>query len=183
MSPASAPNESGKVYPNRVLEDQDVEMQPVVMGTPPFSSPDPATDGIRMLPLEDQTTPNAAEAADQAAELRELGSYGDKSPDELKSLAEERDLTVTRTDGKDGRLRKEDYVAALTQDDTSDMKAADFKELVAGASTEEELQSVADTFEASGREYASVNAAIDKRLEEIQAEAAAAEESGTNDGQ
>lgn len=41
-----------KLHPSRTVEDQDVELKPIQMGTPPFSSPDPETDGVRMLPLE-----------------------------------------------------------------------------------------------------------------------------------
>jgi protein-tyrosine-phosphatase len=167
VSPASGSQLPDKLFPNRVEEDQDVEMQPIVMGTPPFSSPDPVTDGIRMLPLEDQTTLNAAQAADQAAALRGLTDYESMSQEDLKSLTDERDLEVTRTEGE-GRLRKSDYIAALQQDDASDMKASDFKNLVDQATSEEELQQVADAYEASGREYKSVDEAIDSKYEELQ---------------
>ena len=122
MSPASAPNESGKVYPNRTLEDQDVEMQPIVLGPAPFSSPDPETDGIRMLPLEDGTS--AASAANEAAKLRE---------------------------------------------DAKDMKAADFKEAVEAAQTQEELDAVQEAYDESGKEYSTVDDAITKRQEELTA--------------
>ena len=129
MSPASAPNESGKVYPNRVLEDQDVEMQPIVLGPAPFSSPDPETDGIRMLPLED-------------------GS----------SASEE---------------------ASVLSGDAKEMKAADFKAAVEGAQTQEELDAVQEVYDASGKEYSTVDDAFAKRQEELNE---AAEGNGDGDG-
>lgn len=53
---ASKPSTMPKRFAAARLEDQeDIEnmaREPIRMGTPPFSSPDPATDGVRMLPLE-----------------------------------------------------------------------------------------------------------------------------------
>jgi hypothetical protein len=45
-----------QVHPNRIEEDQEMEMQPIVLGPAPYSSPDPETDGIKMLPLEEGTS-------------------------------------------------------------------------------------------------------------------------------
>ncbi len=45
-----------KIHPNRIWEDQDVEMTPIVVGTPPYSSPDPESEGLQMLPLDQGTS-------------------------------------------------------------------------------------------------------------------------------
>lgn len=53
----SAPSDKNNPY---LPEDlQHMEMQPVVMGPPPFGSPDPVTSAGRLLPIEDH--PLAAE--------------------------------------------------------------------------------------------------------------------------
>jgi hypothetical protein len=124
MSPASGAPGTDKLFPNRVEEDQDiVEMSPVVMGTPPFSSPDPATDGVRMVPLHNQTTDKtAAEAADEAAAASD-----------------------------------------------EDKKAADWKNEIENAATEEELQAISDRYDESGADYKTVDEAFDKRAAEITA--------------
>ena len=146
-----------------------MEMEPITLGPAPYSSPDPATDGIRMLPLEDGTS--AAEAADAAAESREATNYASMDKADLVKLAEERDIEVSRGDGKDGDPVKADYVAALTQDDTSDMKAADWKEAVANASDMESLENLADQYANSGAEYKSVDQAFISREEELKSAA------------
>jgi hypothetical protein len=62
---ASSPG-TFKEFPNRVMEDQDVEMAKVTFGPPPFSSSDPETDARRLLPLHDQTAEDAEAAAASA---------------------------------------------------------------------------------------------------------------------
>lgn len=63
--PASGPNKNFKMFPAAVLDDQEAimakEFEPVVFGPPPFSSPDPETDGIRMEPVSG----SVAELADE----------------------------------------------------------------------------------------------------------------------
>jgi hypothetical protein len=64
--PQSGNASSGKMFPNALIEDQEAiemaEAEPVVLSTAPYSSPDPETDGIRMVPLDDQTSTSAAGA-------------------------------------------------------------------------------------------------------------------------
>ena len=45
-----------------------MEMAPIVLGPAPYSSPDPATDGIRMLPLEQGSSGDGGEAVTEVSE-------------------------------------------------------------------------------------------------------------------
>lgn len=185
MSPASGPVTDPKLFPAAVHEDQEAILmtdgsERTVLSAPPFSSPDPATDARRMLPLEDGSS--AHQSAVEAAEIREattLSDYNSLSPAELKELAEERDLEIEGT-GKGGNVKKSDYVSALEADDLSDMKAADFKELVANATTQDELDEAAGKYADSEKSYASVEDAIEKRQDELDAEADNANEDDDN---
>lgn len=144
----------------------DGRQEATVMGPPPFSSPDPATDAQRMLPLEDGTS--AHQAALDAEEVRNTGSdYNSMSPADLKALAEERDLTVEGT-GANGNVKKSDLVAALTQDDTADYKAADWKREIAAVADQDALDELAQKYEDSGASYSTVEAAFDARADELE---------------
>lgn len=65
--PASEPAEP-KLNPSAIMEDQGMEMAPIVLGPAPYSSPDPATDGIRMLPLEEGSSGSGGETATEVSE-------------------------------------------------------------------------------------------------------------------
>lgn len=138
--------------------------EPTVMGAPPFSSPDPATDAKRMLPLEDGTS--AHQARLDVEGTRTEGDYKGMSPAELKALTEERDLAVEGT-GKGGAVKKNDYIAALQEDDAADMKAADFKEQVEAAENQDALDEIAQLYDNSGKSYSTVEAAIEKKQAEL----------------
>lgn len=163
--PASGPVNEPKLHPAAAMEDQEMlsldEGAKIVLGTPPFSSPDPQTDALKMLPLSDGTS--AYEAAQEAADARKAaagGDYESMKKDELKALAEERDIDVS--DMKVAEMR-----AALREDDASDMKAADFKAQVDAAEDQDALDAAAELYEGSGKSYASVEAAIEKKQDEI----------------
>lgn len=162
--PGQHPN-TDKMIPAATLEDQEAilneEFEHTVMGTPPFSSPDPVTDSIKMLPLEDGTS--AHQASLEAAEIRDATTaqnYNSLKADELKSLVAERGL---ETEGN----KKADLVAALQSDDAADMKASDFIERVKAAQTQDELDEVGALYDAQDRELKSVENAIDKRQSEL----------------
>jgi hypothetical protein len=57
-------------------------------------------------------TDDAASSSDSGSTGEDDKGYAGKSPDELKALADERELEVTGT-GKDGNVLKGDLVAAL----------------------------------------------------------------------
>lgn len=68
-----------KLYPAATLDDQEaienMEAEPIVLGPGPYSSPDPETDGIRMLPLEDQ---GSGGTVGMAAEMEAASATSDK---------------------------------------------------------------------------------------------------------
>lgn len=173
MSPASGPVTDPKLIPAATMEDQEGIVEGslgerTVLGTVPFSSPDPATDAIKMLPLSDGTS--AHQAALDAAETRESGlstNYKKMSNDELKALVESREIGDIEGTGKKGNVVHDDYVAALEADDAKDMNSTKWKEAVAAATTTEELDALAEKYDNSGAEYSTVEAAFDTRYEEL----------------
>lgn len=171
MSPASGPVNNPKMIPAATMEDQEEILNEqralTEIGPAPFSSPDPATDARKMLPLEDGTSSAYdSRVADQARHQAEATNYNSMSLEDLKSLAEEKDLDVEGT-GKDGRVKKSDYVDALNSDDTKDMKAADWKEQISAAADQDALDEVAERYSESGHTYKSVEAAVEARQKEI----------------
>lgn len=121
--PASAPGPGDKMFPSATYEDQEkianMEMTPVYVSTPPFSSPDPRTDGIRMQ-LVDEADTSAAAAKEAAA------SSEDK-----------------------------------------DLKAQDWKDQIEAAEDTESLDALAQRYEASGADFSTVQAAFDKKYEDL----------------
>lgn len=165
MAPASGPVSDSKLHPAATMDDQEKvesgENAQIVLGPAPFSSPDPATDAIKMLPLEDGTS--AYEARQDAAAARsaaEAGDYDSMKKNELQALAADRDIDVTD-------MKVDEIRSALREDDASDMKASDFKEKVNAAATQDELDEAAALYDASGKSYASVEDAIEKKQSEI----------------
>lgn len=187
---ASAPSNLPKRFSAARLEDQEeiaLAREPIRMGTPPFSSPDPATDGIRMLPLEgghgSVGGTDGADAPLATAGGDETKGYGDMSKPELKSLAEERDLDVKRTDGDETKkLRISDYVTAFEADDTKEFKAADWKQKVADAKDQDELDEIVTLYDESDADYATVKAAIDAKQEALNSADDDDEDSDDDDG-
>ena len=162
MSPASGPVHEPKMVPAATMEDQDAilegKVEPIVLGAPPYSSPDPATDARKMLPLEDGTS--AYEAREEVVGKYDTTDYKSMKADELKALVAERDLTPDSN-------KKDDLVAALTADDAEGMKASDFKDRIAAATTQEELDAVGEFYTNSGRSYSSVENAMEARQKEL----------------
>jgi hypothetical protein len=160
------------MFPAAAMEDQEKIMegsQPIsYISTPPFSSPDPGTDALKMeiVDSEQDALTAKVEGAEVAKGKAEGTNYNSLSPEELDNLVKERDLTVKGT-GANGNVLKKDKVAALQADDTSDLKAADFKKRVDDATTQEELDEAAQFYTDSGKDYASVKAAVEKKQEEI----------------
>lgn len=160
-----SPTPSDKLYPAAHSSDQEAilagQQERTVLGPPPFSSPDPATDARRMLPLEDGTSAHVASLeAHEIRQAKQTGDYAKMNVADLKAMVEERDLSPESN-------KKADLVAALQEDDASEMKAADFKQLVEAASTQDELDQAAELYEASGKSYSSVEKAIEDKQTEI----------------
>lgn len=163
MSPASGPVSEPKLFPAAVHEDQadilEGNVEPIVLGAPGFSSPYAHTDAQRMLPLEDGTS--AYQATEEAAARRQAASYDSMSDDDLRAEAENRGLDVG------AKAKSADLVSALREDDASDMKSADFKKQVEAATNQDELDAAAELYEASGKQYSTVETAIEKKQEEL----------------
>jgi hypothetical protein len=115
------------------MEDQEAiaagEQTVSVVTTPPFSSPDPETDALKMEIVDADVTAYQAREEMAAAPL------------------------VTATVG--------------TPTDVADFKAADFKARVEAATTQEELDAAAELYANSGKEFATVEAAVEKKQSEI----------------
>ena len=171
---ASSPVNDPKTYPAATLEDQDAidagELgEGIVMGTPPHSSPDPATDGARMLPLEDGTS--AHDAALDAAYARENEQAESEGEDysslkvaELREKMEERELDHSG-------MKKDDMVAALQEDDASRMDESDFISRIEAAKNQDELDAVAELYEAQENEWSAVENAFEAKQTELNDEA------------
>lgn len=161
-----------KDIPNAVEEHQEAIMngdfEPTYISTPPFSSPDPATEGLRMVPLEDGIGAHQTEAQVRKMSLTdeeanggaEITDYGKMKVDDLKALVEERNLEAESN-------KKADLVAALQADDAADMKASDFIEAINAATNQEELDAAAELYEAQERTLVSVESAIEKKQTEL----------------
>lgn len=137
------------------------EFEGTYLSTPPFSSPNPKTEGLRMLPLEDGTS--AHQSAVEAAGFRDAAKgsdYRSMKVADLKKLAQSRELEPASN-------KKDDLVAALLAADGENLNAADFIEKVNSATTQEELDAAADLYEASGNQFSTVEDAIDKKQDEL----------------
>ena len=167
---ASGPVQDAKLNPAAAMEDQGKEPSSIVLGGAPFSSPDPLTDAKKMLPLEDGTS--AYEARESAAEAK-ASDYDSMKKPELQAAAAERDLDVTG-------MKVDEIRAALRADDSSDMKAADFKAQVEAAEDQEALDAAAQLYADSGKEYSSVEDAIEKKQDEIDEAEHAGDGGGAN---
>lgn len=117
-----------KFIPNLPEEEQDMDLEPVVMGAGAYGSPDPVTNENVLLPAVDDPHSIGAGAAADAAKARNAEQgYKALSPDELKAEVERREISMPdEGSGKDGNLVKADYVAALEK---ADVDSADFDAL------------------------------------------------------
>ena len=164
MAPASGPVHEPKMFPAATMDDQEKlmngEQTVSIVTTPPFSSPDPQTDGLKMEIVDANVSAyDARENAAAAQAEANSGDYDSMKVADLKALAEERGLD---SDGK-----KADLVAALQADDASEFKASDFKDRVNAATTQEELDAAAEFYANSGKTYSSVEAAVEAKQSEI----------------
>jgi hypothetical protein len=165
MAPASGPVHDPKMFPAATMDDQEKIMEGEqtvsIVTTPPFSSPDPNTDALKMEIVDSNVSAYDARENAAAAKLGESSEdYDSMKVADLKALAEERGLD---TEG----AKKADLVSALQADDASEFKAADFKDRVNAATTQEELDAAAEFYANSGKSYSSVEAAVEAKQSEI----------------
>lgn len=154
-----------KPIPAATHEDQEDilsgEAPVMYLTTPPFSSPDPATDGLRMIAVEDENSAHqAALDASGARDAATAGDYDSMKSSDLKNLVADRGL---ESEGN----KKADYIAALQADDAADMKASDFIAQINQAETQDELDAAVALYEAQDRELVSVEAAVEKKQNEL----------------
>jgi hypothetical protein len=101
------------------------EEEPIPHGSPGAGEPSGLVDARAVNAdgtLSRQTVAKSLEGQgdDEDESDEESTDYESMTKAQLKAEADSRGLEVTRTDGEDGALRKEDYIAALEEDDASD---------------------------------------------------------------
>lgn len=119
-----------KPNPYQSVEEQEMEMKPVVLGPPSYGSPDPSTNSLHMLPVEDVEDRVSDDYAQSVREATVLGTetthpgepdsvtsdldrdisgknYDSMKVEELKELASEREI-----EGR-SEMNKKELVAAL----------------------------------------------------------------------
>jgi len=186
MSPASGTVENPKQFPAATMDDQDAvaarnEMEEdvegrIVLGAVPHSSPVGHTEAQKMLPLEDGTSAYEA-AVDAEARRNAENLSGLKKPDLVK-VAQDEDLDLPDGVEDFDEMKADDLRDHIRQQRASGMKASDFTEKIKAATSQEELDAVAEEYEASGKELKSVDAALEKRQDELDAD-----DDDTNDNQ
>jgi hypothetical protein len=158
---------SDKLIPAAHSDDQEDIMagrhgEPIRLGSVPFSSYDPATEGRKMLPLQDGTSGAHDFIAGDEAEGDHAADYSDLKNPELKALVAERGLEADSNKNDD--LRK-----ALMAADAEEMGARDFIAAINEATTMEELDAAYAVYDAQETEYVTVDKAYDAKKSELDA--------------
>lgn len=126
ITPHTAPNADAFSTLNNPYmhpEDQNMEMQPVVVGPPGYASPDPATNAGKLLPLEDHAL-NAETLPEEASQAAISEDYGQ----------DVQDLTVPAA-GQTAPITPEASQAGMS----GEVAEADYEEM-----TKADLQTLAD---------------------------------------
>lgn len=117
------------------------ENQPVqVLSTPPFSSNDPATDGLKMVPIDDNPP-------------------ADDFPE--SDIDDDDDTLVV-----DPRVPDEAEEGASTEDDAN-KKAAEWVAEIKATETQEALDAVLARYEATGKDFTTVAEAAEARQDDL----------------
>lgn len=133
---------SENLHPSFRQEDQELarelEEQPNVqiMGPPAFASPDPATAGYRLVPIEEHP------------------GKGDLDPDFGGTIRDNLDTHHAATSQAEG---------AKGESDPEKMKAADWKERIDEAESQEELDNLYEQYEQSGADFKTVDEAFERK--------------------
>jgi len=175
MSPASGFVENPKQFPAATMEDQDAvaarnEMEEdvegrIVLGAVPHSSPVGHTEGQKMLPLEDGTS--AYEAAVDAEARRNAENLSGLKKDDLVKVANDEDLDLPDGVEDFNDMKVDELRDHIRQQRASGMKASDFTDKIKEATNQEELDAVAEEYDASGKNLKSVESALEKRQKEL----------------
>jgi hypothetical protein len=129
------------------------DMEPVqILSTPPFSSNDPATDGLKMVPIDDNP-----EADDFPVE--------ELTEEEIKAgePVEPRYVPIEDTAG----VGEGEPPAGENGD--ANLKAGEWVAEIEATTTQEELDAVLSRYDATGKTFATVTAAAEAKQAEIDA--------------
>lgn len=183
-------NPSERMEPSYSIEDEEAgvneELTPVVVGPPGYASPDARTQQGILVPVEEhplsadisedygaderaaydtdafETTLTPEEGLQQLSANRMSGAPEDReewSKANWQDAARSHGLKVGGT-AQDVRERVEAYEEELEADKT--MNAADWIDEIDRADDEDELASIKTRYDASGSDYATVAAALEK---------------------
>lgn len=174
------------------MEDEVQELDPVIMGPPAYSSPDPKTAQGYLAPVEEH--PLSADLSDDyGAAEKDLGHDAEYRSSMAAGREGEADFTDFPEDRKDWsrthwqkaakqfgiphsgtktdvQSRVEAYEAEREAD--KDMKAADWTDEIDDAEDAESLALIAERYQQSGADLSSVQDALDKKSAELAEEAA-----------
>lgn len=127
------PPNAEKFNPNRSLEEQDMELQPIVFGAGAYASPDPRTSENTLLPAVDNPHEIGAVAARESAEARSAlssGNYSKAKKADLAAEAERRGIEGAED------MKKDELVDALESDDMDSVTKDDLLEQARGLEIE-----------------------------------------------
>jgi hypothetical protein len=179
-------NPSERLNPSFTLDDEEAgvpeELAPVVMAPPGYASPDPATSGVPLLPLED--SPLSADlsedyAADEISAGAKTSHATTLSGNAMSGFPADRDEwdkamwqiaakqhgLSTKGSANALRDRVEEHEASMEA--SADKKAGDWIADVEGAEGADALEDVKAQYEESGADFKTVSEAIEKKQAEL----------------
>jgi len=124
------------------------DAQPVqVLSTPAFSSNDPETEGLRMVPIDDNPPAEDFEESD-------IDDSETPDPDDPEA-----DPTIRVPDAEEG--------AEDTTEDDSSKKAGEWVSEIEAAQDQDALDSILTRYDATGKDFKSVADAADARQDAL----------------
>lgn len=107
---------SEKLFPARTLEDQEMEIVPIVAGPPPYSSPDPSTDAQRMFDLTEGSNGGPSQEAEVEGGGEQEGNGGEELEAMNKAELQERAAEL-EIEGR-SQMNKDELIDAIEQAET-----------------------------------------------------------------
>jgi len=106
-------NPSEKLHPNRQEDEQDMDMQPVIVGPPAYASPDPETASGRLVAVEEHPLELAE---DYGADVQMPEAPAKKDGPPAKSASKDEWDAYAREQGVDPEKysSKDDLIEALS---------------------------------------------------------------------
>lgn len=163
---------SNKQFPAATEEDQEGIVRrehgtPMKIGTPPFSSPNPETEGLNMVPVTDDVTPEMALPSDTSEWKAKDFTARVKDASSEEQLAEAEKLY--KDSGKDYSTVGEaiDKRRQELADEAVAATEADLLEKIESATSTDELDKVIDQYEESEIESEAVEEAVAAKQETL----------------